>query len=118
MLFRSCFVDLGAVSARWNVRHANEIDGDGAQLDLCYLARLKGSAFLSVVELEQRQMPGELGREISGLRAGMESNLEWQPKHGGWSLLLVHRLAEAGKFPPKQPAAAAFETLECDDIID
>ncbi len=33
-------VDLGAVAAAWNVRHAREIDGTGAQLDLGYLRDL------------------------------------------------------------------------------
>ena len=112
------FVDLGAVSARWNVAHAKEIDGDGAGLDLCYLARLQGSALPSVVELEQRQLPGEVGHEISGLRAGIEENLKYHRKQGAWSLLLDHRLSVARQYPSKLPVAEAFEGLQCDNIID
>jgi hypothetical protein len=37
--------DLGAVSAWWNVRHAREVGGPGADLDVCYLHGL-GSAAL------------------------------------------------------------------------
>jgi hypothetical protein len=112
------FVDLGAVAASWNVRHAREIDGDGAPLDLCYLAELRGSAFLSVVALEQRQLPGELGRQLSGLRTAMERRLEHQDSDWGWSLLLDRRLAEARRLPPRQPAASAPERLDCDNITD
>jgi len=113
-----CFVDLGAVAARWNVRHAREIDGNGAALDLCYLAQLKGSALVSVIAVEQRQLPGDLGRKISALRAGMESNLEGQRKNGGWSLLLDQRLAKAHHVAPRQAVAEPFEGLQCDNIID
>ena len=47
-------VDLGAVAASWNVRHAREVGGSGAALDLCYLDNLGGSSLLSLIELEQR----------------------------------------------------------------
>ena len=113
-----CFADLGAVSARWNIAHANEIDRDGAGLDLCYLAQLKGSALTSVIALEQGQLPGELGREISGLRAGLQDNLKLQREEGRWSLLLDRRLTFARDHPPKQPIAPALERLQCDNIID
>lgn len=112
------FVDLGAVAANWNVRHAREFGGSGAALDLCYLAQLRGSALLAVVELEQRQLPGALGRELSGLRAAMQRGLEHQDEDWGWSLLLDHRLAEARKRPPKQPAVPAPERIYCGNITD
>lgn len=47
-------VDLGSVAAAWNVRHAREIGGKGAALDLCYLRRLGPSALVSLVWLERR----------------------------------------------------------------
>ncbi|QDK34818.1 DUF4153 domain-containing protein [Sphingomonas sp. IC081] len=50
-----CFVDLGTMAARWNVRHAREVGGRGAALDLCYLNRMGGSALLPLLELEQRR---------------------------------------------------------------
>lgn len=48
------FLDLGAVAAAWNVRHAREVGGKGAALDLCYMNRLGASALLPLVELELR----------------------------------------------------------------
>ena len=46
-------VDLGSVAAAWNVRHAKEVGGKGAALDLCYLNQLGPSALVSLVELER-----------------------------------------------------------------
>jgi hypothetical protein len=37
-------VDLGGISAGWNVAHAREAGGRGAALDLCYLHQMGGSA--------------------------------------------------------------------------
>ncbi|RYY24503.1 MAG: DUF4173 domain-containing protein [Sphingomonadales bacterium] len=47
-------VDLGSVAASWNIRHAREAGGKGAQLDLCYLRELGPSALVSLVRLEMR----------------------------------------------------------------
>jgi hypothetical protein len=47
-------IDLGAISAGWNVRHAREVGGRGAPLDLCYLGDLGGAALIPLVELELR----------------------------------------------------------------
>ena len=94
-----CFVDLGAVSARWNVRHANEIDGDGAELDLCYLNDLRGSALGALIELDQRHLPGALGLRAGQIRLIEQKRLESYRSEGGWSLLLDRRLAEARANP-------------------
>jgi hypothetical protein len=47
-------IDLGSVAAAWNVRHAREVGGKGAELDLCYLNQLGPSSLVSLVRLEQR----------------------------------------------------------------
>ena len=47
-------VDLGSTAAAWNVRHAREVGGKGAALDLCYLGELGPSALTSLVALELR----------------------------------------------------------------
>ncbi len=47
-------VDLGSVTTSWNVRHAREVGGRGAALDLCYLSGLGSSALVSLVELEAK----------------------------------------------------------------
>ncbi len=94
------FIDLGAVSARWNVAHAKEIDGDGAGLDLCYLDYLRGSALPALIELDQRHLPGDLGGNARELRVVAQNRLESWRKEGGWSLLLDRRLAQARATPP------------------
>ncbi|MFM5895181.1 MAG: DUF4153 domain-containing protein [Novosphingobium sp.] len=90
-----CFIDLGAVSARWNVRHAKEIDGDGAKLDLCYLNELKGSALLSLVELERRPLPEPLHQQIRSVRNYVMQRMAQHSADGGWSLALDYRLDKA-----------------------
>ena len=93
------FIDLGAVSARWNVAHAREVDGDGAQLDLCYLDSMHGSALPALIELNQRHLPGEVGGRAAQLRNMAEVELKNWRIGGGWSLLLDRRLAEAAAKP-------------------
>jgi hypothetical protein len=66
-------IDLGAVAARWNVRHAREVGGAGVRLDLCYLNDLGPAALLPLVELESRP----IGPPVP--RAG---ELDPQPDHG------------------------------------
>ena len=109
------FVDLGAVSARWNVAHAKEIDGDGAGLDLCYLDYLRGSALPALIELDQRRLPGELGAQAGQLRNLAQYRLESWRNEGGWSLLLDSRLAQARAQPAS--TSAPYEP-ECRDERD
>ncbi len=99
-----CFVDLGAVSANWNVRHAKEVDGDGAGLDLCYLNALRGSALPALIELEQRHLPGQLGADTGSLRNIAQGRLESWRGEGGWSLLLDRRLVQARAAPASTDA--------------
>ena len=94
-----CFVDLGAVCAQWNVRHAKEVDGDGAALDLCYLDALRGSALPALIELEQRHLSGAVGLDIGSLRNISEERAQLLRDRGGWSLLLDRRLAQVGAAP-------------------
>ena len=107
------FVDLGAVSARWNVAHAKEIDGDGAGLDLCYLNDLRGSALPALIALDQRHLPGATGGHVAQLRNLAAVRLETWRKQGGWSLLTGRRLAQSRANPSttNQPAPGQ----ECDN---
>lgn len=104
LLSAVCFIDLGALAAQWNVRHAAEVDGTGAGLDLCYLAGLEDSALLPLVELEQRRLPGELGQRIGAVRWQLQKSLEDQLNSGGWSLLGERRLAAAQAVPVSNPS--------------
>lgn len=52
VLMTCSLVDLGAMAATWNVRHAAESGGRGAELDLCYLDELGSASLIPLVELE------------------------------------------------------------------
>ncbi|AJR23536.1 DUF4153 domain-containing protein [Sphingobium sp. YBL2] len=72
-----CFVDLGAVAAEWNVRHAREVGGRGVALDLCYLGELGDSALLPLLSLERR--PGlqpEFRERVQAVRLRLQARLE------------------------------------------
>ncbi|MEQ1497514.1 MAG: DUF4173 domain-containing protein [Novosphingobium sp.] len=102
LLTAVCFIDLGAVSASWNVRHAREIDGDGAQLDLCYLNELGGSALLPLIELEGRNLAEPLKGHVRATRHYLFERLKHQRDDGGWTLLLDTRLAQATRLSGSQ----------------
>ena len=108
-----CFVDLGAVAATWNVRHAREVDGDGAQLDLCYISTLNDSALPALAELNARKLPGELGDQISSLHSYQYGMLTQQVENGGWSLLGEFRLASY--LPGNSTFTYEYEGPPCDD---
>lgn len=89
-------VDTGAMAAQWNVRHAREVGGEGAALDLCYLEALGGSALLPLVELEQRGdlAPG-LHQKVRQLRGDLQSNMAFEQAHGWWTWRDARRLEAA-----------------------
>jgi hypothetical protein len=60
--------DSGSVAAAWNVRHAREVGGKGAALDVCYLSRLGPSALISMARLEQEPLPDSLRARVAGAR--------------------------------------------------
>jgi Domain of unknown function (DUF4173) len=95
LLSAVCFVDLGAVAAQWNVRHAREIDGTGAGLDLGYLDALGDSSLLALIELEQRGLPGELGQCVQARRRWKLESMSEKLETGGWSVLLAQRIDAA-----------------------
>jgi hypothetical protein len=89
------FVDLNEIAADWNVRHAREIDGTGAELDFCYLQSLGASALPALVHLEQYPAPEHIRLQARLLRENAQARLEYDMAHGGWSVLNQMRLAEA-----------------------
>lgn len=92
LLTAVCFVDLGAVAAQWNVRHAREIDGKGAGMDLCYLGGLGDSALLPLLELDQRKLPGDFGERVHRVRLRSASEAAAMADRGFWSLRNEQRL--------------------------
>lgn len=97
MLSVVCFVDLGAVAAQWNVRHAREVGGKGAQLDLCYLTFQDGSSLLPLIELEQRQHGGAFGQRVHNVRRQVHFKLIDRLNDGGWQILDAQRLDQAAE---------------------
>lgn len=96
MLAAASAVDLSAVAAGWNVRHAREAGGTGPSIDLCYLRRQGASALLPLIELEARVTdPGMRDR----VRAVREDTLDLvataQSDWHAWTWRNARRLALA-----------------------
>jgi len=91
-----CTVDLGRMAAAWNVRHAREVGGSGAALDLCYLNQLGPSALLPLVEIESRPLPAELRARVVWVRSSiLAQTAAAQADWHGWTLRNRQRLAAA-----------------------
>ena len=89
-------VDLGALAARWNVRHAREVGGAGVRLDLCYLNALGPSALLPLVELESRPIGPRFRERVSWTRNLVMDRLgTTQGDWHGWTFRNARRSAEA-----------------------
>lgn len=90
LLTGCCFVDLDAVAATYNVRHARELGGGGAPIDMCYLQRMGPSALLPLAELEQHPAP----EAIHLMARQMRENAQVDLMNADWSLLGTVRLAD------------------------
>lgn len=89
-------VDLGAVAAAWNVRHAQEVGGRGVRLDLCYLNALGPSALLPLIELESRPIAPRFRERVSWTRNLIMDRLATsQGDWHGWTFRNARRTAEA-----------------------
>lgn len=76
-------VDLGAVAAAWNVRHAREVGGRGVELDLGYLRELGDPALVSLVRLEQSSDDPRLIDRAAAVRTAIMADMtarqsEWR----------------------------------------
>ncbi|MFC3443370.1 DUF4153 domain-containing protein [Sphingobium rhizovicinum] len=90
-----CFIDLGEVAARWNVRHAREVGGRGVALDLCHMRHLGDSALLPLLSLEQRADLRPAFRErVQATRIWLMERLE-ADQISGPTLLGQRRLTQA-----------------------
>ena len=97
-------VDLGAVAAAWNVRHAREIDGTGAQLDLGYLRALGAPALVSLVELEQATDDPALRDRAAAVRRDLMERLqEDQSEWRGWTWRNARRLQRIDALTAHRP---------------
>jgi Domain of unknown function (DUF4173) len=103
-LFGCSVVDLGSVAAAWNVRHAREVGGQGAALDLCYLNELGASSLVSLAELEAvPQLKPDFRNRVIWLRAWTEVNLDARQQGGEWTWRGARRLAEVARLRGNRP---------------
>jgi hypothetical protein len=120
VLAAASVVDLGAIAASWNVRHAQEVGGRGAALDLCYLNRLGSSALVSLVELERRPIHPALRDRVRWVRS--ETMAELSAGQGDWRQWTwrgARRLAAAQAQLGPRPLSAlpTRHGRECDGSI-
>ena len=87
------FVDLDAISARYNIAHARELGGGGAALDICYLQRMGPSALVPLAELERRPAPEPIHLWARLLRENAQAEVVRDLANGRWSLKGELRLA-------------------------
>lgn len=79
ILTATSIVDLDAVAAQWNVRHAREVGGTGVALDLCQLNQIGSSALMPLIELEARPLaPAFRDRVRSARTQILYGNGDWQ----------------------------------------
>lgn len=110
-------VDLGAVAAAWNVRHAREVGGRGVELDLCYFDELGGAALVSLAELEQRPLPPELLDRVRWKRQTLRAKIvEQQADWRAWRWRDARRLARDAQLPAAQPLPT-YQGRACDGAI-
>ena len=118
VLTMASFVDLGAVAAQWNVRHAKEVGGTGAALDLCYLRQLGGSSLLPLIELERNpKLTPEFRDRVRAVGYALYWDLKSDMTHA-WTVRGVERLRQAEpvvKTWPHHPPRGA--NRHCDGSI-
>ncbi|MFC7379158.1 DUF4173 domain-containing protein [Brevundimonas sp. GCM10030266] len=97
-------VDLGAIAARWNVRHAREIDGTGAVLDLGYMRSLGAPALVSLVELERTTTDADLKDRAAAVRTDIHRTLRRQQADWrSWTWRGARRLAKVEAMAAERP---------------
>jgi hypothetical protein len=101
-------LDLGAVAAAWNVRHAREVGGGAVALDICYLRQLNGAAVVSLAELERQPLPVLFHERVVSTRRAITADLlRRQSDWRGWRWRDARRLARVHALvgpetPPRQ----------------
>lgn len=82
VLAATSIVDVNAVAAEWNIRHAREAGGSGVELDVCYLRRQGESAMVPLAEALREPIGGALhGRVAEALDHIVR---DAQPDKGEW----------------------------------
>lgn len=122
LLLAVCFVDLGSVAAQWNVRHAREVGGRGAELDLCYLNQLGPSALVSLAELEVRTgLKPDFRERVSSVRLAVSDRIAKSALRGDWILRNDLRFEQAATAldhaPPMPRPVVSLFNRECDGSV-
>jgi hypothetical protein len=94
-------VDLGAVAANWNVRHAREVGGAGAALDLCYLDSLGAPALVALARLETTTDDPDLRERVMVVRRRIGRRVA-TAQYGlrGWVWRDARRLSRVAEITP------------------
>jgi hypothetical protein len=99
-------IDLGSVAAAWNIRHAREVGGRGAALDLCYLGELGSSALVSLVELEQTPgLNADFAARVAWVRDAVDTETHVGQAHGWWTWRNARRIAQVAAMTAQTPLA-------------
>jgi hypothetical protein len=117
VLVAACGIDLGAVAAAWNVRHAREVGGQGPELDVCYLNRLGPSALVSLFEAGRRSTSPELTDRVAWVRERAVIQVRAQQADWrAWTPRDALRLERVRVLEREQPPAYSARTYprECD----
>ncbi len=104
MLAAIAVVDLGAISAAWNVRNAREVGGTGVELDLAYLNAIGAPALVSLVELQQSDIDPAFRDRVAAVRRDVHRRVnrdsrEWR----GWTWRNQRRLDRVAALARRQP---------------
>lgn len=101
-------VDLGAVAAGWNVRHAREVGGGGVELDLGYLHSLGEPALVSLVELDRATAtPPDLRDRAAAVRHDILADIDRrQNDWHSWRWRTARRLERIQILSGGRPMAA------------
>jgi Domain of unknown function (DUF4173) len=103
MLSAFCFIDMRAMAAQWNVIHAKEVGGRGAQLDLCYMGEMGPGAIAPLMSLEARPLPEDFRKRVQSVRLQVQRDAQHVIDTGGWTHQLETRLAAAKALEPSLP---------------
>lgn len=89
-------IDLAAVSAAWNVRHAREAGGQSQPLDLAYMRSLGSAAIVPLAQLEQMPLhPGFRDRVVFTREILVANAQSQQAQPHGWVWREARRLETA-----------------------
>ncbi len=108
-------VDLGSVSAWYNIDNSHEADGNGARLDLCDLERQGASALLPLIALESRLADGMFRDRVTSSRRRVMDRLERRQRwNDSWTWRSDMRLRTAKRRLADVPDADRWTpALDC-----